>query len=165
MSAGQSGEDETLQNELEAMAIWESHLERAADQWKQGVTQSQDDYRRGLARFLGVNESEISQEVSHDWNEAVTQMSPDEFRQSIQGEGADWLVGLYEGVTGRQAPERIRQAAQRVEEQTLQRTSEQPSGQELVSAMREEIRSQAHQTQSQGGSQQQTQQGQGQQSY
>ena len=132
------------------MAIWESHLERAADQWKQGVTQSQDDYRRGLARFLGVNENQISEQVSHDWNESVTNMSPEEFRQSIQGEGADWLVGLYEGVTGEQAPDNIRQAAERVEEQTLQSTSEQPSGQELVSQMREQIRQEAHSTQGQG---------------
>lgn len=141
-----------MQNELEAMALWEAHLERAADQWKQGVTESQDDYRRGLARFLGVNENEISEQVSHDWNESVTRMDPEEFRQSIQGEGADWLVGLYEGVTGQQAPDRIRDLAQRVEEETMQRASEQPSGEELVSHMREEIRQQAHQTQgSQGG--------------
>lgn len=145
-------DQQNLQDELEAMAIWEAHLERAADQWKQGVTQSQDDYRRGLARFLGVNENEISQQVSHDWDESVTQMSPEEFRQSIEGEGADWLVGLYEGVTGNRAPDRIRQAAEQVEQQTLQRTSQEPSGEELVSHMREEIKNRAHQTQGgQGG--------------
>lgn len=140
-----SAEQETIQDELEAMAIWESHLERAADQWKQGVTQSQDDYRRGLANFLGVDESEISQNVSHRWEESVTNMSADEFRQSIEGEGADWLTGLYEGVTGQQAPENVRKAAEDIDREVQDRASQGATGEELMSHVREEIRQRAHQ--------------------
>ncbi|WP_435179903.1 hypothetical protein [Halorussus sp. AFM4] len=146
MSAGES----EIQQELEAMAVWESHLERAADQWKQGVTESQDDYRRGLANFLGVSENEISQNVSQEWDESVTQMSPEEFQQSIEGEGADWLVNLYEGVTGNQAPDRVRQAAEQVEQEAMNRSSQNPSGEELMNHLREEIRQRAHQTQGEG---------------
>ncbi|NEU57483.1 hypothetical protein [Halorussus sp. MSC15.2] len=147
-----AGEDE-LQQELEAMAVWESHLERAADQWKQGVTESQDDYRRGLANFLGVNENEISENVSHEWDEGVSQMSPEEFQESIEGQGADWLVNLYEGVTGNRAPDRVRQAAEQVEQEAMNRSSQQPSGEELMNHLREEIRQRAHQTQGQGSQQ------------
>ncbi len=135
-----------MQDELEAMAIWESHLERAADKWKQGVTESQDDYRRGLANFLGVSENDISQNVSHRWDESVEQMSPEEFRQSIEGEGADWLVNLYEGVTGNQAPDRVQQAAEQIEQELQTRASDDASGEELISHVREEIRQRAHQT-------------------
>ena len=152
MSAGQ-GQDDTTNSQLEAMAIWESHLERAADQWKQGVTESQDDYRRGLAKFLGVGENQISEQISHDWDESVTNMSPEEFRQSIEGEGAEWLVGLYEGVTDQQAPEQVRQAAQQVEQEVQSRASQGASGEELMSHAREEIRNRAHQTQGQGQTQ------------
>lgn len=142
-----SAEQGSIQDELEAMALWEAHLERAADQWKQGVTESQDDYRRGLANFLGVSENEVSENVSHQWDESVSQMSPEEFRQSVEREGADWLTGLYEGVTGKQAPERVRQAAQQVEEEARSRSSQNPSGEELINHMREEIRNRAHQSQ------------------
>lgn len=135
------------------MAVWESHLERAADHWKQGVTQSQDDYRRGLANFLGVSENEISERVSHNWDESVANMSPDEFREKIQGQGADWLTGLYEGVTGEQAPERVRQAAEQIEQEVQSRSSQGASGEEIMSHVREEIRQRAHQTRGeQGGS-------------
>ena len=134
------------------MAIWESHLERAADQWKQGVTESQDDYRRGLARFLGVNENQISENVSHQWEEGVNNMSAEEFRQSIEGEGADWLTGLYEGVTGQQAPDRVRQAAEQIEQEVQNRASNDASGEEYMSHVREEIRNRAHQTQGQNQS-------------
>ena len=129
------------------MAIWESHLERAADQWKQGVTESQDDYRRGLANFLGVNENEISENVSHQWDERVNDMSAEEFKQSIQGEGADWLIGLYESVTDQSAPDRVREAAEQVEQEAVSRSSDNPSGEELMSNLREEIRNRSHQTQ------------------
>ncbi|WP_435182000.1 hypothetical protein [Halorussus sp. AFM4] len=154
MSAGQGGSQNEMQDELEAMALWESHLERAADQWKQGVTESQDDYRRGLANFLGVSENDISQNVSHQWDEGVSQMSPDEFRQSIEGEGADWLVNLYEGVTGNQAPDRVRQAAEQIEQEVQSRASDNASGEELMNHVREEIRQRAHQTHGETRSQQ-----------
>lgn len=145
MSTRESGQSE-LQDELEAMAVWESHLERAADQWKQGVTESQDDYRKGLANFLGVSENEISQNVSHEWDQSVTQMSPEEFRETIQGQGADWLTGLYEGVTGKQAPERVRKAAEQIQQEVQSRSSSGASGEEIMSHVREEIRQRAHQT-------------------
>lgn len=138
-----------MQEELEAMAIWESHLERAADHWKQGVTQSQDDYRRGLANFLGVSENEISENVSHSWDESVSNMSPEEFRNSIQGEGADWLIGLYEGVTGQTAPDNVRQAAEDIEREVQDRSSSGATGEELMSHVREEIRQRAHQSKGQ----------------
>lgn len=73
-------------------------------------------------------------------------MSPEEFRQSIEGEGADWLIELYEGVTGEEAPRRVREAAQQVEQEAMNRTSEDPSGEELVGALREEIRNRTHRT-------------------
>lgn len=146
-----SMEEGNVQDELEAMALWEAHLERAADQWKHGVTESQDDYRRGLAKFLGVSENEISENVSHEWDESVSQMSPEEFKQSIEGEGADWLTGLYEGVTGQRPPERVRQAAEQIEQEARTRSSENPSGEELINHLREEIKNRAHQTRGQTG--------------
>lgn len=45
---------EEVQQLLEAMAVWESHLRRAAEEWHEEVSDSAEEYRRGLAEGLGV---------------------------------------------------------------------------------------------------------------
>lgn len=137
------------------MAVWEAHLERAADGWKRGLTRSQDDYRRGLAEFLGVPENEVSAHASHGWDERIEGMGPAEFKRAIEGAWSDWLVDLYEGVTDRPAPERVRQAAEDVERGVHDRASSAASGEELLSATREAIRQRARQSQRESTGQQQ----------
>lgn len=132
-----------MTEEMEAMAIWESHLQNAAEKWQQGVEGSEDKYREGLAEFLGVDENEISEQVSHEWQEDVTQMSPEEFAEAINNEGADWLTGLYEGVTGREAPEEVRQVAEEVEQNAVQ---EGASGEELAENIRQQVQNRAEQS-------------------
>lgn len=59
---------------------------------------------------------------------------------SVAGEGSDWLVGIYEGVTGREPPDSVKEVARDVEERALDRAGDDPSDEEILDAVRDELR-------------------------
>lgn len=132
--------EDQLSDEREAMAIWDSHLRSATRRWQEGARDSQADYRRSLADFLDVPEREITDRLSHEWQEDVTRLSPEEFKRTITTEGADWLIGLYEDVTGQRAPERVRDIARRIDETIIADAGDDVSGDRLAERIRDEIR-------------------------
>ena len=71
-----------LSDEMDAMANWETHLKEVR-QWQEGVSLGEDDYRKGLAEFLGVSEDEITENISDDWQE-IPQMSREEFADAVR---------------------------------------------------------------------------------
>ena len=71
-----------LSDEMDAMANWETHLKEVW-QWQEGVSLDGDDYRKGLAEFLGVSGDQIAENIPEDWQE-IPQMSREEFADAVR---------------------------------------------------------------------------------
>lgn len=140
-----AGDDsETDPDELtevaEAMTMWERHLESAADHWHEGVRESAEEYREGLADGLGVEPEDVPDEAVDHWQESVTETDATEFADAIAGEGTDWFVGMYERATGEEPPEAVEDAAREVREEALERIDDDASDEEVTNAVREAVR-------------------------
>lgn len=133
-------EADRLEHLLEAMVIWERHLQESVEQWHEGVSESAREYREGLAAGLGVEPEEIPDETVEHWKEGVMETGSEAFATAIRDEGADWLVGMYEGVTGRDPPPHVQELAEHVERVALERAGEDASDEELANALREALR-------------------------
>ena len=58
------------------------------------------------------------------------------------GDASGWpraLVGLYEGTTGEEPSERVKEAAREIERAALERAGDDPPDEEIATAVREEI--------------------------
>ncbi|NEU57485.1 hypothetical protein [Halorussus sp. MSC15.2] len=131
---------EELMDEAEAMAMWERHLESATDRWHEGVRESAEEYREGLAEGLGVEPEDVPDEAVEHWQESVMETGPDEFAASITGEGTDWFTGLYEKATGEQPPQAVEDAARDVKQEALDRVGDDASDEEIANAVRQAVR-------------------------
>lgn len=140
VTMGEDEQSDELTEEMEAMALWERHMKQAAERWHEGVSHSGEDYRRGLAEGLGVDEEDVPDETVEHWRESVIETDAEEFAGSIAGEGSDWFVNLYEEVTGNEPPDRVKQSAQEVVDAAQQRAGDEASDEELTTAVHEEIK-------------------------
>ncbi|WP_435179905.1 hypothetical protein [Halorussus sp. AFM4] len=135
----QTDSDE-LQEVARAMALWERHLESAADHWHEGVRESAEEYREGLAEGLGVEPEDVPDEAVEHWQESVMETDASEFAGSIAGEGTDWFIGLYEQTTGEEPPPEVEEAAREVQEAALDRLDDDASDEEITDAVQEAVR-------------------------
>ena len=132
-------DEDQLAEEVRAMAIWERHLQHANEQWHQGVSESADEYREGLAEAMGVEPSDVPDEAVEHWQQSVMETGPEEFAGSIEGEGSDWFEGLYRKATGEDPPPELTDLAREIEEEALSNAGEDASDEEIVEAVTEAI--------------------------
>lgn len=122
------------------MALWERHLQQATEHWQEGVSQSGEDYREGLAEAMGVEPSDVPDEAVEHWKESVMETGPEQFAGAIAGEGSDWFTGLYERMTGNEPPAEVADLASKIEREALDDVGEDASDEEIVEAVHEVIR-------------------------
>ena len=129
-----------LTAEVEAMALWERHLENATDRWHEGVSESAQEYREGLADALGVEPEDVPDETVEHWQESVMETGPEQFAAAITGDGTDWFTGFYEQATGERPPAEVVDLASDIEREALSEVGEDASDEEIVRAVREAVR-------------------------
>lgn len=122
------------------MALWQRHLSDAADRWHEGVEQSGEQYREGLADALGVDPEDVPDDAVENWKEGVAETDPDEFAGAVAEGGADWFAGLYENATGSEPPSEVTDLAREVEREALARVDDDASDEEITAAVREVVR-------------------------
>lgn len=129
-----------IEAEMEAMALWEHHLEEATRRWQEGVQRSAEEYREGYAEAMGVDPEDVPDEAVEHWQEGVMETGPEAFAGAVAGEGADWFVGLYERATGKEPSEEVRSLAREVEREALSEVGEDATDEEVLDAVREVVR-------------------------
>lgn len=129
-----------LAAEVEAMALWERHLERATAQWHDGVSQSAEEYRDGLADALGVDPDDVPDEAVENWQAGVMETGAEQFASAITGEGSDWFTGLYESATGDKPPAEVEALAREIRQEALERSDEGATDEALVQTVHELVR-------------------------
>lgn len=129
---------EPSEEELQAMAVWENHMKHAGEKWKEDSGASVEAYKEGISEAFGSDEEKI-EEMARKWREGIEDTSAEEFESSIEGEGSDWLINLYESVTGDEPSSEVRELAREIEQESMDDFDRDLSDEELREKMHQKI--------------------------
>lgn len=108
--------DELEAQIIRAMQRWEDGLAEQAQEWHDRSSDSEGAYRQGIARFFGLDEEQISRDVSSRWQRNISRVSAEDFQEGVRGRGPTWFLNIYRAFADHEPPQEMKDLARRINE-------------------------------------------------